>query len=131
MYASGTAINREVKRICAARGGDPDRMDAKIAAGLARSGDPEYQQVYRNAGTALGRGIAVLLQLMDLERVILGGSVTASFDLMRDAVAETVNQGSYWGADPDRWLKMAALQPDSGLYGAAALAAAKTEQEES
>lgn len=100
-------------------------MDAREASILARAGEAEYQALFDRAGAALGQGIAALQQLLDIERIIIGGSVSASMDLIQPALIRTAQSASYWADHPENWLFMAQLQPDSGLYGAACLAADK------
>ena len=99
------------------------RMDAKTASERARAGDEGYRAIFDRAGEVLGRGIAALQQLLDVDRVIIGGSVSASMDLLRPALVRSAQAGSYWADYPENWLFSATLQPDSGLYGAACLAA--------
>lgn len=125
LYASGTAIGREAKKIAQKQGKDPNQMDAREASILARAGEAEYQALFDRAGAALGQGIAALQQLLDIERIIIGGSVSASMDLIQPALIRTAQSASYWADHPENWLFMAQLQPDSGLYGAACLAADK------
>jgi len=122
-YASGTAIGREAKKLAAQQGLNPDEMDAKEASRLAREGRAEYRALFEQSGTALGLGVAALQQLLDVERIVIGGSVSASMDLIRPALVKTAQSASYWADNPDEWLHLATLQPDSGLYGAACLAA--------
>lgn len=121
MYASGTAIAREARKIIASRGKDGHLMDAKEAAQLAREGDFAFQKLFQHAGTALGRSIAALLQILDIERIVIGGSVSESMDLLRLDLLKAARSESYW-ADGEDWLYMSALHPDAGLYGAACIA---------
>lgn len=121
-YASGTAIGREAKRIAASRGENPDQMDAREASRLAHEGDADYLALFEMSGTALGQGIAALQQLLDVERIVIGGSVSGSMDLIEPALVRTAQSASYWADHPENWLFLAKLQPDSGLYGAACLA---------
>ena len=123
MYASGTAIGREAKQLALSRGQNAKTMDARAASVLAREGDAGYRAIFDRAGAVLGRGIAALQQLLDIERIVLGGSVSASMDLLRPALVRSAQAGSYWADHPESWLFTARLQPDSGLYGAACLAA--------
>ncbi len=125
LYGSGTAIGREAKKLAEQQGLDPAQMDAKIASELARQGHEEYRALFDDAGQALGFGIAALQQLLDIERIVIGGSVVGSFDLIKPALVSTAQSASYWADEPDSWLYLATLQPDSGLYGAACLAAEK------
>ena len=123
MYASGTAIGREAKLLARGRGQDDSAMDARAAAALAHAGDESFRAIFERAGAVLGRGVAALQQLLDVERFIFGGSVIAAMDLLRPALVRSAQAGSYWAEHPETWLFTAALQPDSGLYGAACLAA--------
>lgn len=123
LYASGTAIGREAKKIAETRGEDPAKMDAREASRLAREGDDDYRKLFEDSGTALGQGVAALQQLLDVDRIVIGGSVSASMDLIKPSLVKTAQSASYWADDPDSWLFLAQLQPDSGLYGAACLAA--------
>lgn len=115
-YASGTAIGRMVSEAV----GRP--VTAKEAAKMARDGNSAAQCAFDAAGKKLGQAIGILNQLMDLECIVIGGSVSHSLGLMREQMIQTVCQTSYWGDDADRWLRLAQLQPDSGLWGAALLA---------
>lgn len=125
MYASGTGIaevawermrteETALRRLA--------RVTAREVAQCAREGDPLCRSVYEDAGRKLGRGIAFLQMLLDVECVVLGGSVMHSFDLFRPALVRTVQDASYWGDDPEKWLRPARLNPDAGLVGAALLA---------
>lgn len=118
-YASGTAIGYDVSRIMKTRG-SKEPVTAKEAAALARQGDKEMLEVFRRAGVNLGRGIAILLQLMDLERIVIGGSVSQTLDLMQEGIEESIRKGSYWGRHED-WIAKAQLGGESGLLGAAVL----------
>lgn len=87
---------------------------------MARQDDKEMLEVFRRAGVNLGRGIAILLQLMDLERIVIGGSVSQTLDLMQEGIEESIRKGSYWGRHED-WIAKAQLGGESGLLGAAVL----------
>ncbi len=113
-YASGTAIAREAEKMIPG-------TDARGAAALARAGDARFLEIYARAGDALGVGVAALRQLIDVDRVVLGGSVTAAYDLFAPALIRRVNENSY-GFDDADWLRAAALGGDAGLYGAGLLA---------
>lgn len=116
LYASGTAIGRMTSEVM----GLP--VSAREAAVLAAGGSAEAQRAFDRAGRGLGRAIGMLQQMLDPECVVLGGSVTQALPLMREALVKTVQKTSYWGERPEEWLRVARLQPDSGLWGAALLA---------
>lgn len=114
-YASGTAIGRAADAI-------QKGMNACDAAACARAGDERFIRLFADAGEALGFGIAAIKQLIDVECVVLGGSVTQSFDLFAPALTRTVQESCYFGREPEKWLKTAALNADCGLIGAGILA---------
>lgn len=120
-YASGTAIGEEASKILKKRNKNLLPITAKEAAVLAKQGDDEMRQVFIRAGEALGYGIAALLQLTDVECVVIGGSVSKSFDLMEYSVRRIVAKESYWGKPEENWLRLATLDGKSGLIGAAEL----------
>ena len=120
-YASGTAIGEAARKILRARGVSDRGITAREAARMAYEGDGEMRDVFSQAGRALGQGIAALLQLIDVERVVIGGSVAQSLDLMEPAIRAAVAAESYWGSPEEDWLRRARLGGASGLYGAGAL----------
>lgn len=115
-YASGTGLEATYL----ARYGR--KLDAAAIARAARSGDKGCLALYEEAGVCLGKAIACLQMLVDPQCVVMGGSVCAAMDLFAPALTQTVRVQSYWGECPERWLRDAALRPDSGLYGAGLLA---------
>jgi predicted NBD/HSP70 family sugar kinase len=67
--------------------GQPPRLDEIIAA--ARQGDRLAYRVLNEGGDALGRGIAMTLNLFGAARVVVGGALTASeayLDAMQSAI---------------------------------------------
>lgn len=124
-YASGTAIGRLCRQKAQERGDPPEiwrRLDARTAAQQAREGDADCLTVYRMAGSMLGKAFAALQMIVDIERIIIGGSVSAQLELLKPHIAASASAYSYWGEDCDRWLFPAALGADAGLMGAGALA---------
>ena len=71
----------------------------------------------------LGKAFAALQMIVDVERIVIGGSVMAQLDLLKPSIAACASAYSYWGEDCDSWLFPAALGADAGLMGAGALAA--------
>ncbi len=52
---------------------DLDTVTAKTVAEAAFHGDPTAREVYRLCGEMLGASLALLLDLLDLEKVVIGG----------------------------------------------------------
>lgn len=124
-FASGTAI-AEVARARLARGDESsittgDATTTKDIADAARNGDPLAIQIFANAASHLGVGIANFVYCFDPALVILGGAVTNAGDLLFDPIRSWVDElvmPRFRGVPIVR----AALGDDAGLYGAAAIA---------
>ncbi|WP_018681287.1 ROK family transcriptional regulator [Actinokineospora enzanensis] len=59
---------------------------------MARDGDPAARRVFADTGTAVGRALAVLGNLLNLERIILSGEGMTEYDLFEPAL-ETAWRG--------------------------------------
>lgn len=97
------------------------RTDPKIArlfAG-ARNGDPSALSAIRSAAEPLGRAIANLLNTLNPERVLLGGSLGEVLELARPEVEASVQRYTFGVASPGVSLELPAFGVDSALLGAA------------
>jgi glucokinase len=132
-FASGSAIGRRAREVAAER---PDSALGQLARALgterkvlgedvtdlAREGDEGALSVLKEAGWWLGIGLAGFVNIFNPEVVVVGGGVMEAGELILNAARKEV----YLRArSPKRELvevKEAALGPDSGVLGAAALA---------
>ena len=128
-YASGTAVGRRAREVA---NESPESAIGRLAAErevlgedvawLAREDDEVALSVLREAGRWLGVGLAGFVNVFEPEVVVVGGGVMGAGELLLGAAREEVR----WRArSPSRDLvevKEAALKPDSGVFGAAALA---------
>jgi len=62
----------------------------EVIADQARAGDTAYRQLFENAGTMLGIGIANLVNVYAPSRIILSGSGIRYLDLYREAVQSAI-----------------------------------------
>lgn len=113
--ASGTSIAR---RYSVRTGGGG--MSARAVAELARAGDDVARRVFADAGRAVALACVSAATLVDLPLAVVGGGVAGAWDLLADAVAETLR------TDPPvsgASLKIVpgALRADAVMLGAAAL----------
>ncbi len=79
------ALERERRGKCPAyyKDGMTERdVTAKTIADAAHSGDETALEVYRICGEKLGRGLAVLIDLFDPERIVIGGVFARAHDLL-------------------------------------------------
>lgn len=89
----------------------------------ARMGDPLGLAVMEDFGTWMGKGLAMVADVLDPELIVLGGGVSRAADLYED-LARQVMQESIVGAGyrPLAQLKVADLGSQAGMIGAADLA---------
>lgn len=133
--ASGPAIAARARELLASRrrsgegrallglvGGDPSRISAREVALAAARGDPLASEVLREAGEALGFGIAQAITLLNPERIALGGGVIKAGEPFLRSVREAAERYAFPGARVD--IAVAELGDDAPLWGAAALAEA-------
>jgi glucokinase len=138
-YASATGIERAA-RARAARSRGPlaelfatgRTVTARMIADLAVSGDTEAREMYAQVGRYLGRGLAGLVNTLDLPLYVIGGGVAAAWDLFAPEMFRVLRELSYvyrlqqpsqtTHRESDRpFITCATLGPDAGLLGAAML----------
>jgi glucokinase len=95
--------------------------DGRELAELARQGDPIALSAFDRAGSAVGRVVAGVAALLELDVVVIGGGLTSAGDLLfgplqREFAAHA--QLHYTRHTP---VRMTGLGQDAGLVGAAAL----------
>lgn len=122
--ASGTGI---AARFAEARqssaGAAGASLGAREIADAARSGDLLARRLFEDAGTALGRGIASVEALCDLELVVLGGSVAlGAWDLIERPLRDELTRSSRIAFGRDLRVMRAELGERAGVLGAARLA---------
>jgi predicted NBD/HSP70 family sugar kinase len=100
------------------------RTDAKVADLFvdARHGDAAALAAVRTAAETLGRTIANLLNTLNPERVIFGGSMGEVLELARPEVEVAVARYTFGDAGPGVALALPAFGPDSALVGAGEVA---------
>ncbi|MBW5445597.1 ROK family protein [Cohnella sp. CFH 77786] len=87
LYASGTAIGKAGAAAAAAdpaagramldlAGGDAARITSREVAAAAEGGNPLALKLLRNAGRALGAGLASVVHLANPELIVLGGGAS-------------------------------------------------------
>ena len=113
--ASGTSIAR---RYSARTGGDG--VSARVVAERARSGDEAARRVFADAGRAVALACVSAATLVDLPLAVVGGGVAGAWDLLADAVAETLRTDPPVSGAGLR-IVPGALHSDAVMLGAAAL----------
>jgi glucokinase len=123
--ASGAGIALRIAE--AQQSGEPTRLKAgataEDAAQAARAGDILAARLFAEAAAGLGRAIASAESLLDLDRVVIGGSVAiGAWDLIAGALESELRARarSAWARDVQ--VMLGALGQRAGLVGAAAFA---------
>jgi len=100
-----------------------DSLTAEKVAGLARAGDVAALAAFEQLGYWLGIGLASLTNTLNIQAVIIGGVVSASFDLLLPALRRTIQQRCFPEIYAGLVIQKTLLGDDAGLLGGAALAA--------
>jgi len=135
-WCSGGGIARLARRMAeedargaapllASLGGDPERITAAAVARLAEAapGDPFCRAVYERSGAMLGRTLAILADVLDPERIVIGSIFARSEALLRAAMEETLRAEALTAPQ----IVPAALGEAIGDYAALAVAAGAAE----
>jgi glucokinase len=123
--ASGTALDRAARMLAASdhpgglagAGGEADGIDLVAAAG---AGDQEALAAVEAVATALGRGLASLVAILDPDVIVVGGGVGAIGEPILGP-ARRAMMGAMPGSDHRRETPVVAARfgADAGLVGAA------------
>ena len=69
-----------------------ESLSAQKVTELARAGDVATLSAFERSGYWLGIGLASLTDTLNIQAVIIGGGVSASFDLLLPTLQRTVQQ---------------------------------------
>jgi glucokinase len=114
-FASGTAIARMAKP-------HYGTVSAADVAQKARRGATQALEIYARVGYALGVACASFANLLNPQRIILGGGVAGAFDLFGETLHHTMRQRSFREVYDNLRLVQAQCGTDAGGLGAACLA---------
>lgn len=115
-FASGQAITREYQR----RTGKT--ISAKEIADLARKGDNDAKRTFNRAGNALGKAFSYCVNLLNVNKIVIGGGVSSSLDLIMPSIERKLKKHVFTQANETVIVERTALGYDAALIGAAALA---------
>lgn len=110
--ASGPSALRDVQG-----GTAPETVTAQHVAVAARDGDPTAARAFQLAGRALGEALGGLIQVLDPERVVVGGGLMGAADLWWDTVVAVA--GEHAGQPHPVQIQPAELGDLAPLIGAA------------
>jgi len=73
-------------------GHEPEEWDAKLLADYARAGEKEALAFFDHIGTMLGRGISLIVDTLNPERVVIGSIFVRCEDLLRPAMERELHK---------------------------------------
>ena len=103
-FCSGGGIAKAAKQIAIMRKGegrvafnaetdeDIAKLDARRIAELARLGDADAVELFRDCGRRLGEGLAILVDILNPERIVIGSIFQRCEDLLIDGMMETLKR---------------------------------------
>ena len=97
-------------------------VDSRLLTRLAQDGDAGAIAVLERAGEYLGAGLVTLSNIFDPELVVIGGGAAAAGELLFDPARRVLVARALPPARDRVRIVPAALGPDAGFIGAAALA---------
>jgi glucokinase len=103
-------------------GGRPERIDGRLVAEAALRGDPFSLQVRDRMAVALSSGIANVINSLNPDRLVLGGSVLNGFPRLYELVEEGTRSLPLKAASRHLAVRRAELGSLAGVVGAATMA---------
>ena len=116
--AAGPGI---VRRYAALRQREIPGLSAKEIAEWARGGDDTAKSVFDAAGHLIGKAASYVVNILNLEKAVIGGGVAKSFDLLYPSMELSFRTKIFRDANPNVVIAKTGLGIDAGLAGAAAL----------
>jgi glucokinase len=132
VYSSATGIRRMVTETLSdpdtktalgelVKDEDPGRIPEAVMK-AAKDGDDAALQIWEQFGTALGIGMASLVNILNVEMIVIGGGVSQAWEMFIDrALAELKRRALRAPAERVRVMK-SVLGDDEGIIGASYLA---------
>lgn len=106
-----------------ALGRDPGQVRLSDLLAAAKEGDPGSRRILSEAGQALGEGVAIMANLFNPERVVVGGELAQAGDLLFAPMRGAMELGALGSAMGRMELVPSSLGADASLYGALRMAA--------
>lgn len=101
----------------------PDQITAKNIAQAANNGADDALEVYRICGEMLGKGLSILIDVLNPEKIVLGSVFQRSGHLLREAMQKVIDRECLAAARNVCTVVPAHLEENIGDYAALAVAA--------
>lgn len=96
-------------------------FDPKVVVKEALKGDKVSIKIFRDVGELLGEGLVAAIRLLDVKTILIGGGLSAGFDLIIDKLQDTLEYNLTPYYTDGMLIKKAELGNDAGIIGAASL----------
>ncbi|MBF0580733.1 ROK family protein [Corynebacterium sp. ED61] len=101
----------------------PEEISGRAVVRMAREGDELAQAVIKDMGTWLGRGLAMIQDVLDPELIVVAGGVAVDADLLLDYAQDVMGKTIVGaGSRPVARVAVAELGSQAGMIGVAKLA---------
>lgn len=129
-YASASALIRDGRRRCLdnplcglmkAVKGDVRNVTARLIIDLAKTGDEDCCELYKNYIHHIVIGLRNLIIAYDPEVIVLGGGVCQAGDFLLNPIREALPKYLFFKTMPHARVELARLTNDAGIIGAAML----------
>jgi glucokinase len=87
----------------------------------AKAGDPLAQEVVDTTGALIGKALSYVTNLLNLQKIVLGGGVMQSFDQFYPSMERSFQANLFRNANPSVQIEQSALGYHVALMGAASL----------
>jgi len=110
--------SRTLRRLAAQQGG---RLSPALLSRAAGAGDPAARRIWRDVGVALGIALSNVMNLLNPERIVIGGGVANAWRWFSPSMRATVRRRAF--AAPRRVCRIvrASLGDRAGIVGGAIL----------
>lgn len=113
--ASGKGIERTFSKL------SRKKLTAKEIALLAKEGDKAALEAYETAGSYLGKALSYCINLLNIQKIIIGGGVSESFDLLEAPINAAIEKYVFKQANSQPKILKTGLGYYAALIGAAAV----------
>lgn len=104
-----------------------NQLTAQKVAEEAHKGDPLAKSIYQTSAIHLGKGLSIIIDILNPEIIVIGGIYTRNKDMMNPIMQKTIDQEALSCANKVCKITSAALGEQIGDYAALSVAAYLTD----
>ncbi len=93
------------------------KITPEIIFKAAQDKDPSAQAILKEMGHCLGFALAMVVNVLSPERIVIGGGISRAWDYFYPSLMESLRRQSLFGPERNVEVVMAELGPDAGLAG--------------